>query len=89
MSAKHTPGWDVDRLHAALNGKATEQEARLIAAAPYLYAALVEAENALADYVPQLEAKGSMLGYGRSVLRNIRAAIMLVMLPTTHRESGA
>jgi hypothetical protein len=32
-----------------------------------------EAENALADYIPQLEAKGSMLHYGHSVLAQLRA----------------
>lgn len=37
--------------------------------------ALREAENALMDYVPQLEAKGSMLNYGHSVLRQIAAAL--------------
>jgi len=36
---------------------------------------LKEAENALADYIPSLEKSGAMLGYGRSVLQQARAAI--------------
>ena len=43
-NARHTPGpWSVDTLHAALNGKATPEQARLIAAAPQLLAALEDA----------------------------------------------
>lgn len=38
-------------------------------------AALKEAENALADYVQQLEAAGGSMNYGHAVLRQIRAAI--------------
>lgn len=38
--------------------------------------ALIEAENALADYIPQLEAKGATLAYGHSVLRLVRAALV-------------
>ena len=37
--------------------------------------ALREAENALMDYIPQLEAKGSMMNYGHSVLAQVRAAL--------------
>ena len=40
-----------------------------------LRAALEEAENALLDYVPRLEAYGSVMGYGRGVLRKIREAL--------------
>lgn len=45
-SMKHTPGpWTVDRLYAALNGKATMEEGSLIAAAPYMIAALVAVQD--------------------------------------------
>jgi hypothetical protein len=37
--------------------------------------ALREAENALADYVPKLEAQGAFMGYGHSVLKVVRSAI--------------
>jgi hypothetical protein len=49
--------------------------ARLIAAAPELLHALIEAENALADYVPTIEKTGASLNYGHSVIRLARAAI--------------
>jgi hypothetical protein len=55
-----------------------EQEARyarLVEAAPYMLYALKEAENALSDYVPTLEAAGGTMGYGRSVLHVIQVAI--------------
>jgi len=50
-------------------------DGRLIAAAPELLAALKEAENALADYIPTLERSGASLNYGHSVLAAARAAI--------------
>lgn len=34
------------------------------------------AENALADYVPTLEKRGSTMGYGNAVLRQLRAALV-------------
>ena len=37
--------------------------------------ALKEAENALADYIPTIEAKGASLNYGRKVLELVRVAI--------------
>ena len=49
--------------------------ARLIAAAPDLLAALIEAENALADYVPTIEKTGASLNYGHKVLEMSRAAL--------------
>ena len=52
-----------------------EANARLIAAAPDLLAALKEAENALADYIPTIEKTGASLNYGHKVLARCRAAI--------------
>jgi hypothetical protein len=40
-----------------------------------LLAALKEAENALADYIPTIEKTGASLNYGHRVLRQCRAAI--------------
>ena len=40
-----------------------------------LASALVECENALADYIPQLEARGAALYYGHKVLADARAAL--------------
>ena len=37
--------------------------------------ALREAENALADYVPTLAAKGSVMAYGEYVLAKARSAL--------------
>ncbi len=39
--------------------------------------ALREAENVLTDYIETIEKTGASLNYGRSVLRQIRAAIVL------------
>lgn len=36
---------------------------------------LRNAENALSDYVQQLEAKGASLYYGHSVIKRVRALI--------------
>jgi len=60
-----------------------EANARLIAAAPTLLAALKEAENALADYVPTLEKQGAMMGYGSSVLKIVRETIAKAEEQTT------
>lgn len=49
--------------------------ARLIAAAPDLLEAAREAVNALADYIPQIEAKGASLSYGRHVVGQLLLAI--------------
>lgn len=49
--------------------------AHLIAAAPDLLWAAREALNALLDYVPQLEAHGASLHYGRSVIADVTKAI--------------
>jgi hypothetical protein len=40
-----------------------------------LRAALVDCENALADYIPTLESHGGMMGYGKFVLKQARAAL--------------
>lgn len=40
-----------------------------------LLAILEQAENALADYIPRIEATGAHLNYGHMVLANIRAAL--------------
>lgn len=40
-----------------------------------LLAALKEAENALADYIPTIERTGASLNYGHATLRLVRAAI--------------
>lgn len=40
-----------------------------------MHAALVEALNALQDYVEALEAQGGSMYYGRSVIAQIEAAI--------------
>jgi hypothetical protein len=52
-----------------------EANARLIAAAPELLRACEEALNALLDYVPLLEAHGSVMGYGHAVIVRLKAAI--------------
>ena len=49
--------------------------ARLIAAAPDMLSALVEADNALSDYIDQLEKRGGSMNYGHAVLRRVRAAL--------------
>lgn len=49
--------------------------AKLMAAAPDLFEALREAENALADYIPSLEKHGASLNYGHSVMRKARTAL--------------
>ena len=36
--------------------------------------ALLEADNALTDYVDRLEKQGGMMGYGRSVIAKVRLA---------------
>jgi hypothetical protein len=40
-----------------------------------LEAALREAQNVLLDYIPQIEAKGATLNYGRRVLAMIKEAL--------------
>jgi hypothetical protein len=40
-----------------------------------LEAALKEAQNVLLDYIPQIEAKGATLNYGRRVLARIKEAL--------------
>lgn len=46
----------------------THDLARLIAAA-------MEAQNALEDYIPKLEAKGASLYYGKKVVRDLKEAL--------------
>lgn len=46
-----------------------------------MLAALVEAENALTDYIETLERQGAKLNYGRNVLAQVRAAIASAPLP--------
>ena len=72
---------EIDRLEAKV-GRVTEERdhqtrrnVELFAEVARLRAALDEAENALLDYVPRLEAYGHTLGYGRGVLRKIREAL--------------
>ena len=48
---------------------------------PYMVTALSEAENALTDYIDQLEKQGATCGYGRSVVKLIRKAISGAMEP--------
>ncbi|MEM7416758.1 MAG: hypothetical protein AAF389_14730 [Gemmatimonadota bacterium] len=55
----------------ALQDAAASELERL---APLLEAAK-SAENAMLDYVPRLEDQGCTMGYGRAVLRELRAAI--------------
>ena len=40
-----------------------------------LVAALVECEDALTDYIPKMERRGDILGYGHKVLTQARAAL--------------
>lgn len=40
-----------------------------------MWAALIEAEKALADYIPTIERTGAMLTYGKNVLARIRAVL--------------
>lgn len=47
----------------------------LIKAAYDLFEAAVSAENALTDYILRIEKQGATLGYGHSVLAQVRAAI--------------
>ena len=61
----------LEALNAVLAQDALESRAEIAR----LRAALEEAENALLDYVPRLEAYGSVMGYGRGVLRKIREAL--------------
>lgn len=68
-------GEDVARIVGDYGEEECHANARLIAASPELLRCLVEAENALADYIPTLEKAGAMLGYGHSVLRQVRFAI--------------
>lgn len=53
----------------------SEADAWLIAAAPDLLHASVEALNALLDYVDRLERGGGVMGYGNAVIAKLRAAI--------------
>lgn len=53
--AKVKRKWTVDTLHAALNGKATEAQARLIAAAPLLMDALEDARERMLGNSPAIK----------------------------------
>jgi hypothetical protein len=69
---------DVAHCHGFNSLREREEEeanARLISAAPELLDAALEAENALRDYVPELERKGGSMNYGRSVIAKLQAAI--------------
>lgn len=55
--------------------RAAEEVGYLLAQRDELLAALREAENALADYIPTIEKTGAALNYGHAVLRQARAAI--------------
>ena len=48
---------------------------------PFMVTALGEAENALIDYIQQLENNGAICGYGRRVLDMIKIAISGAMEP--------
>jgi hypothetical protein len=64
QNCNHKPdGWCL-----ACAAKIGEDHARALAA-------LVEAEKALSDYIPQLERRGAALNYGRKVLHQVRAAL--------------
>ena len=65
---------EIERLEAIVKGL-EECDAEDKAEIARLRAALDEAENALLDYVPRLEAYGNTMGYGRGVLRKIREAL--------------
>ena len=41
----------------------------------HLLTALLECENALADYIPTIERTGASLNHGHSVLRNVRSLV--------------
>ena len=59
-----------------LTAEQREMHARLVAYGDGRHEAerlLREAQNALLDYVERLEKQGGMMGYGRSVLRQIDA----------------
>ena len=58
---------------------------QLIEAAPLLFEALLEAENALADYVDRLEMPSCHMGYGNAVLRQVRAALAAAAPPPDTR----
>lgn len=51
--------------------------------------AIGECENALSDYVDRLEHFGATMGYGRGVLRKIRALIALYDGTGAGEEGGA
>lgn len=40
--------------------------------------ALVSAENALVDYVENLEKRGATMGYGRAVIATVQAAMVII-----------
>jgi hypothetical protein len=52
-----------------------EFTAKLVADNERLRSLLLAANNVLLDYIPQLEARGASLNYGRSVVRSINAAL--------------
>jgi hypothetical protein len=56
----------------------SEFDEKLTALVPAMVLALKEAENALLDYVGTLEDQGGTMGYGRSVLRQLREVLKQV-----------
>ena len=63
------------RLADLIGGNAAAELRRLHEVNADLLEALLEAENALSDYIPTIERTGAYLNYGHKVLRTARAAI--------------
>lgn len=72
MNASTRPAWTVDSLHAALNGRATNEQARLIASAPELLAALEACIALLGDAPEWIQRHGTTITRARAIASKAR-----------------